>query len=220
MSKQQIFQIGRDVSCDIIIDDYSNRVSRSHATLRVEGRKYYITDHSSNGTYRNGIRLTPNLEYQVSTEDEISFGGVSYLDWNAITGTYANKSWPTMAVVLISVLATFIVVGLVWFFVARKDVLKHSFKQGEAVEQVDSLSKSDSGELKQPQTTEAETPDLKTEKFRPGRKERGTKTDKPVPGKRKSNASTKDKSENVKKNPTPVQSQPENDANSSNDILI
>ena len=78
------FTVGREPSCDIVIYDPSNVISRSHATIRVDGRKYYITDHSTNGTYRNGIRLTPNIEYPFTKDDDISLGGTCPLDWNSI----------------------------------------------------------------------------------------------------------------------------------------
>ena len=82
MSK--VFSIGRDPSCDICIYDSTNVVSRSHATLRVDKRKYYITDHSTNGTYRNGMRLTPNMEYQITKDDDVLLGGTYRLDFNMI----------------------------------------------------------------------------------------------------------------------------------------
>ena len=84
MSMSNIYQVGRDPSCNIYIYDPSNVVSRSHATIRVDGRKRFITDHSTNGTYRNGIRLAPDIEYPFSKDDEILLGGVYRLDWSAV----------------------------------------------------------------------------------------------------------------------------------------
>ena len=78
------YMVGRDPSCDIVIYDPSNVISRSHATIRVDGRKYYITDHSTNGTYRNGIKLAPNVEYPITKDDDVSLGGVCTLDWGLI----------------------------------------------------------------------------------------------------------------------------------------
>ena len=81
---KRIYTIGRDESCDIVIVDSTNTVSRNHATLRIDGKRCYLTDQSTNGTYRNGIRLVPDIEYPVSKKDEISFASVASFDWNAI----------------------------------------------------------------------------------------------------------------------------------------
>lgn len=81
---KRIYTIGRDESCDIVLYDLTNVVSRQHATLRIDGKRCFLTDQSTNGTYRNGIRLIPNVEYPVNKGDEISFGNVASLDWNSI----------------------------------------------------------------------------------------------------------------------------------------
>ena len=79
------FIIGRDPEiADIVIYDTTDYVSRNHATLISRGRKFFITDHSVNGTYRNGVKLLPNVEYQITRDDVISFANVAYLDWNVI----------------------------------------------------------------------------------------------------------------------------------------
>lgn len=90
---QKVYVIGRDVSCDIVVEDSNNYVSRQHATLRIDGKNMFITDHSTNGTYRNGILLDSNVEYPVSREDEISFGNGVFFDWNRIPGN-RNRSKP------------------------------------------------------------------------------------------------------------------------------
>ena len=41
--------LGRDVSCDIVVDD--RFVSREHATIELDGMDFYLVDRSINGTY-------------------------------------------------------------------------------------------------------------------------------------------------------------------------
>ena len=51
------YSIGRDLGCDIVINDTTDVVSRRHAVLTVASSgKMTLTDLSSNGTYINGIR--------------------------------------------------------------------------------------------------------------------------------------------------------------------
>ena len=78
------YSIGRDESSNIIINDPTQLVSRRHAVLNVNGRKMTIVDSSSNGTYINGIRITPGVPVPVTRKDVISFAQVSELDWRCI----------------------------------------------------------------------------------------------------------------------------------------
>ena len=110
---KKVFSIGRDPSSDIVLYDVSNVVSRAHATLRVDGKKWYIIDHSTNGTYRNGIRLTPNVEYRVTKDDEVSFGDTVRLDWDAVPGL--KKTFPSIWLYLpIILLAAMLAACLFW----------------------------------------------------------------------------------------------------------
>lgn len=101
----KVFTIGRDGSCDIVIQDSTDVVSRVHALLRVCGRdKYILIDQSRNGTYVNGIRMSANEEIPVSRKDVISFAHVKDLDWNQIPkGKNAKPIW--IASILIVVVA-------------------------------------------------------------------------------------------------------------------
>ena len=77
--------IGRDQECDIIINDATDVISRRHATLNISSSgKITIVDLSRNGTYVNGIRISPNVPVPVSRKDIISFAHVNKLDWNAV----------------------------------------------------------------------------------------------------------------------------------------
>jgi pSer/pThr/pTyr-binding forkhead associated (FHA) protein len=43
-----------------------------------------ITDQSSNGTYVNGIRISPNVPVPVTRNDTVSFAHVSKLNWGLV----------------------------------------------------------------------------------------------------------------------------------------
>lgn len=50
-------------------------VSRYHATIKeMKNGKWYIQDHSTNGTYLNGERITPNQDYRLTNKDSIICG--------------------------------------------------------------------------------------------------------------------------------------------------
>lgn len=90
-----IYSIGRDPGCDIYIYDDRNLISRNHAILKVgKGGKYYILDQSMNGTYINGIKVTPGVQVPVTRKDVISFAHIAELDWDQVpkTGFVAGKT--------------------------------------------------------------------------------------------------------------------------------
>lgn len=115
---KKIYTIGRDPACDIVIDDAYDVVSRSHATLRIEKGKYYLTDHSTNGTYRNGIKLEPNVESLVSREDEISFGSVAFLDWSNVPRGFGRTArlalWVGLPIVVVCLALLFLIIRKPW----------------------------------------------------------------------------------------------------------
>ncbi len=81
----KVYSIGREVGCDIVINDSSDATSRRHATLTVmPSGKMTITDQSRNGTYVNGIKISPNVAVPVTRKDNISFAHVYRLDWSRI----------------------------------------------------------------------------------------------------------------------------------------
>lgn len=82
---KKVLTIGRDYSCDIHVNDSTDVVSRNHAMIEVGfGGKYYLVDQSRNGTYVNGVRITPGQKVQVSRGDEVSFAHRAYLDWEVV----------------------------------------------------------------------------------------------------------------------------------------
>lgn len=108
---KNVYYIGRDDSCDIILQDDSNIISRTHAILRVgKGCKYTISDQSMNGTYVNGIRISSGVEVPVSRTDIISFAHLVDFDWSLIP----NQAKKTRIIVL-SVIGGLIIIGaLCW----------------------------------------------------------------------------------------------------------
>lgn len=63
---------------DMVLDESS--VSRMHAKFSREGNKIYITDlNSTNGTFKNGMRLTPNASERIEPGDEIRLGKLKFI---------------------------------------------------------------------------------------------------------------------------------------------
>ena len=106
MKKQ--LTIGRDSRCDIPINDPTDVVSRNHATIEIDGSKYYIVDTSRNGTYVNGMKISSQERVPVNRNDEISFAHVQTLDWNLVP-----KSQSSWVYILIAVAAVFVAVAVV-----------------------------------------------------------------------------------------------------------
>lgn len=100
------YTIGRDNSCDIVIADNTDVISRRHALLTVTpSGKMTITDHSSNGTYVNGIRISPNVPVPVTRKDNISLARVSRLDWARVPKQNGWIKYLIIAVAIIAVAA-------------------------------------------------------------------------------------------------------------------
>lgn len=107
----KVYSIGREIGCDIIINDNSDVISRRHATLNVTpSGKMTIVDLSHNGTYVNGIRIAQNVPVPVTRKDNVSFAHVARLDWNMIPNTSATIiRW-----VVIGAVALLLIIGGVW----------------------------------------------------------------------------------------------------------
>jgi len=99
------YLIGRELNCDIVVNDPSNIVSRHHATLNVEGSgKMTIIDQSSNGTYINGIRITPNTPVPVTRKDVVSLAKAANLDWNRVQNPARTWVFAAVAVIVLGAL--------------------------------------------------------------------------------------------------------------------
>lgn len=102
--------IGRDQGCDIVINDTTDVISRRHAILNISSSgKITIVDQSRNGTYVNGIRITPNVPVPITRKDIISFAHVAKLDWNAVPATNSVMRYSLIAGI------TVIIIACVWF---------------------------------------------------------------------------------------------------------
>lgn len=83
--------IGRDVGCDIVLNDGKDLISRRHAILYIYPTgKMAIVDQGQNGTYVNGIKITPNVPFPVSRKDKIMFAHVLQLDWKLVPNRIAQ----------------------------------------------------------------------------------------------------------------------------------
>lgn len=104
------YSIGRDLNCDIVINDSTDVISRRHALLNVApSGKMSIIDQSSNGTYVNGIRISPNVPVPVTRKDVVSLAHVAKLDWNQVP-----KSNQWIKYTVIAVVAVVVIVGVIF----------------------------------------------------------------------------------------------------------
>ena len=111
------YTIGREENSNIIISDPSKMVSRHHATLTVNGTKMTIMDHSSNGTFINGIKISSNTPVPVTRKDVVSFANIYDLDWNRIPNP-ANKIVAICCSALIAIAA---IVTVTYYVVQHKE---------------------------------------------------------------------------------------------------
>jgi len=69
---------GQPIMPDVDLTDfnaYANGVSRLHCVIKKEDSKTYVMDlGSSNGTYRNGVRLSVHVETPINHGDVLSLG--------------------------------------------------------------------------------------------------------------------------------------------------
>ena len=102
--------IGRDESCDIVITDRTNVVSRRHAVITIDNSgKMTITDHSSNGTYVNGIKMSENVAVPITRKDNISFAHVFELDWNMVPNVRSRN----IKIILGSAIAVIAIIAMI-----------------------------------------------------------------------------------------------------------
>lgn len=81
----KVYSIGRDETCDIVINNNESLVSRKHALLKVYFTgKMELVDMSSNGTFVNGRAIARNKPYPVTRKDVITFARVKQLDWKQV----------------------------------------------------------------------------------------------------------------------------------------
>lgn len=75
----EAFIIGKKKEeADLVLEDLS--ISRMHARITKEGDDYYLEDmNSTNGTFKNGLRLQPYEKRKLQEEDEIKLGKVEMI---------------------------------------------------------------------------------------------------------------------------------------------
>jgi serine/threonine protein kinase len=74
-----VIRIGRNDSNQVLIKN-DPKISANHGELRLVGRGYWIIDlNSTNGTFVNGEKLTPNLLRELKSGDTISIGDTKYV---------------------------------------------------------------------------------------------------------------------------------------------
>lgn len=101
----KVYSIGREQSCDIVIEDNTDIISRRHILLNVyPSGKMTIIDQSQNGTYVNGMRIASHVPVPVTRKDNVSLAHVTRLDWNRVP-----KPVPVMRYVIIGVVALIII---------------------------------------------------------------------------------------------------------------
>ena len=76
--KQFPCTIGKMAGCvDHVLRD--NSISRIHARFDIQGEKILLTDmNSTNGTYKNGLRMQPQETVEIEPGDEVRFGNLNY----------------------------------------------------------------------------------------------------------------------------------------------
>lgn len=111
------YSIGRDLGCDIVINDTTDIVSRRHALLNVASSgKMTIIDQSSNGTYVNGIKISKNVPVPVTRKDTISFAHIAKLNWNLVP---KSDGWKNVLIAFIALLFVAVFGGAIYYFLHK-----------------------------------------------------------------------------------------------------
>lgn len=114
------YSIGRDTNCDIVVNDKTDVVSRRHALINVfPSGKMTIVDQSSNGTYVNGIRVSPNVPVPVTRKDTVSLAHIVRLDWNMVPKSNEWIRYVLIAFVSLILLSA-VVIGVHYLLVDNK----------------------------------------------------------------------------------------------------
>lgn len=144
------YSIGRDMGCDIVMNDNTDVISRRHAVLTVSSSgKMTITDQSSNGTYVNGIKISPNVAVPVTRKDSVSFAHVATLDWNMIPKT---NNWITYLIVGLIVAA---IAALLVLWLTREKNPNNPPTENPPVQVIDTVQQP------QPEVIEKQEPEVK-----------------------------------------------------------
>ena len=114
--------IGRNNTCDIIIPDTSDLVSRKQAVLTYTFLgKMVLYDTSNNGTYVNGQKLENGKGCRVTRKDKINFARIADFDWDEVKDPY-RKMKITAAIGIVAIVLTAFILAL-WFSRTGEDVI-------------------------------------------------------------------------------------------------
>lgn len=101
----KVLSIGREETCDIVIDDPESLISRKHALLKIYFTgKMELVDMSANGTYVNGRAITKNVPFPVTRKDVVSFARTKKLDWKQVPNYGLYLRIGLLALVVIALL--------------------------------------------------------------------------------------------------------------------
>lgn len=135
---KKILTIGRGTQCDICINDSTDVLSRNHAILEIKSNnKYFIIDQSRNGTYVNGMRITPNEKVPITRDDVISFAHIRELDWSLVPKNNNLSLWLGLAAAVVLVL---LIVVLLLFYNKSTDDNLNLLGKGALYEQTENGS--------------------------------------------------------------------------------
>lgn len=133
----KVYSIGRDVSCDIVINDSTDVISRRHAILNVApSGKMTIVDQSHNGTYVNGIKISPNVPVPVTRKDNVSLAHVARLDWSQVPKPTNIAMYAIIGVIALAA----IVLGII-FYINKTSEQPSQPVQTTAVDSTDTKKK-------------------------------------------------------------------------------
>ena len=160
----KVISIGRENGCDIVLNDTTDVISRRHAILNIyPSGKMTITDQGHNGTYVNGIRITPNVPFPVTRNDTVSFAHVMQLDWNLVPNQ--RKRVVGISIIIVVVIVALIAAGI---FLTGNGGMFRSHQVLADTTKVDTMRKDSSSVAKKDSTDKKkEVKETKTEKDKP-----------------------------------------------------
>lgn len=115
--------IGRNNTCDVIIPDTSDLVSRKQAVLTCSfWGKMVLYDTSNNGTYVNGQKLKSGKGIQVTRKDKICFAQIADLNWNDVKDPFRKEKLVSIISAVTAIIIS-LIVGL-WILQPKDDTQK------------------------------------------------------------------------------------------------
>ncbi len=161
--------IGRNNTCDIVVPDTSDLVSRKHAVLMVSFMgKMTLYNTGPNGTYVNGQKLEGKTGVCVTRKDKVNFAQVAELDWSKVPDPYHNMKLLAVAACLVVAVAASL---LAWWITSSEQetepaAIETEAERGETVTTVEEEmpaaeepDKPEQKERKKPKNKKKKSPD-------------------------------------------------------------